>query len=199
MKAPKFLYSVLLLLLVNTACEKMDDFYLSGSVFIEDPYYPGLPIYSEWGYNTFGAYIDREPYVSSLDVMPMKMIVNNDMIHMIFRGRMGSSNVDLTISFDGFSPQTSYDLTMLDDTTINLKESGRAVTLKFDHESPINLEIIEGELNIDRVQRLYVDEDLSRTIMSGYFQFKTFLDNEPVAISQGRFDLGIGYENFYNY
>ena len=69
---------------------------------------------------------------------------------------------------------------------------GRAVTLKFDHESPINLEIIEGELNIDRVQRLYVDEDLSRTIMSGYFQFKTFLDNEPVAISQGRFDLGIG-------
>jgi hypothetical protein len=199
MKAPKFLYLALLLLLVNTACEKMDDFYLSGSVFIEDPYYPGLPIYSEWGYNTFGAYIDREPFVSSLDVMPMKMIVNTDTIHMIFRGKMGSGEVDLTISFNGFSPQTSYDLTMLDDTTINLKESGRAVTLKFDQEEAIDLELIEGELNINRVQRLYVDEDLSRTIMSGYFQFKTFLDKEPVAISQGRFDLGIGYENFYNY
>lgn len=199
MKTSKILILTISLFLVVTACEKMDDFYLSGSVFIEDPYYPGLPIYSEWGYNTFGAYIDREPFVSTRDVMPMKVIVNSNTIHMIFKGRLGASNADLTISFTGFSPATSYDLTSLDATIIDLKESGRSVTLKLDHEAPIALEIIEGELEINRVQRLYVDEELSRTIMSGYFQFKTFLDNEPVAISQGRFDLGIGYENFYNY
>lgn len=199
MKTHRILYFALILLLVNTSCEKMDDFYLSGSVFIEDPYYPRLPIYSEWGYNTFGAYIDREPYVSAVDIMPMKVIVNTDTVHMIFKGRMGSSDVDLVISFTGYAPQTSYDLTMLDATTISLDENGSSVALKFDQEDPVALEIIEGELIFNRVQRLYVDEELSRTIMSGYFQFKTFFDNEPVAISQGRFDLGIGYENFYNY
>jgi hypothetical protein len=41
------------------SCQKMSDYELSGTFFIEDPYYPGLPIYSEWGYNTFGAYIYR--------------------------------------------------------------------------------------------------------------------------------------------
>ncbi|MEX2370184.1 MAG: hypothetical protein WD578_04180 [Bacteroidales bacterium] len=198
MKTVKILYVVLLLLLLTSACSKMEDFYLSGSVFIEDPYYPGLPVYSEWGYNTFGAYIDREPFISTLEEMPMKVIVNTDTIHMTFRGRMGSKDVDLKFSVKGFSPKTNYDLTILDDTTINLKDIGRAVTLKIG-DVTTNLELIEGELIINRVQRLYVDEDLSRTIMSGYFMLKTFLDDEPIAISNGRFDLGIGYENFYNY
>lgn len=198
MKTLKILSIALPFLLMGQACEKMDDFYLSGTVFIEDPYYPGLPIYSEWGYNTFGAYIDREPFVSNQDDLPVKVIVNTDTLHIIMRGRMGGRDMALTFSVKGFSPETYYDLTVLDDTIINLKESGRAVTMKTDEET-LELELIEGELMINRVQRLYVDEDLSRTIMSGYFQFKTFLDNEPVAISQGRFDLGIGYENFYNY
>jgi hypothetical protein len=198
MKSLKLLYVAFLLLIINTSCERLEDFSLSGTIFIEDPYYPGLPIYSEWGYNTFGAYIDRKPFISTSDDLPIKVIVNTDTIHMIFRGRMGSDNVDLKFSIKGFSPQTYYDITELDNTTFNLKDIGRAVTLKIGNETT-ELNLIEGELIIKRVQRLYVDEELSRTIMSGYFNLKTFLNNEPISISQGRYDLGIGYENFYNY
>jgi hypothetical protein len=198
MKAMKILCVAIPILMIGQACQEMEDFYLSGSVYIEDSYYPGLPIYSEWGYNTFGAYIDREPFVSTNNGLPAKVIVNSDTVHMILRGRMGSNDVDLIFSFKGFSPQTYYDLTGMDGTTIDLKESGRSVVLKIDDVS-YDLDLIEGELHINRVQRLFVDEDLTRSIMSGYFQLKTFMHDEPIAITQGRFDLGIGYENFYNY
>jgi hypothetical protein len=197
MKSLKLIYATILVLIIASSCE-LEDFFLSETIFIEDPYYPGLPIYSEWGYNTFGAYIDRKPFISTTGDLPIKVIVNSDTVNMIFRGRMGSSNVDLKFSIKGFAPQTYYDLTELDNTTFNLKEIGRDVTLKIGNEIT-ELDLIEGEFVIKRVQRLYVDEELSRTIMSGYFNLKTFLNNEPISISQGRYDLGIGYENFYNY
>jgi hypothetical protein len=181
-----------------SSCEKQDDFNLSQTIFIEDPYYPGLPIYSEWGYNTFGAYIDRKPFISTSDDLPVKVIVNTDTLHLIFRGKMGSENVDLKFSVKGFSYQSYYDLTDMNDVTINLKESGRAVTLKTG-DMITALDIIEGELELKSVRRLFVDEEFSRVIMSGYFNFKTFMGDEPIAVSHGRFDLGIGYENFYNY
>lgn len=197
MKTIKIILSALAFCILLPSCE-MDEYYLSGTVFIEDPYYPGLPEDSEWGYNTFGAYIDREPFVSTENGLPSKIIVNADTIHMILKGKMAGKEVGLTFSFKGFSPESNYDLTELNGTVIDLGESGRAVSLKIGNEIH-TLDIIEGELNIRKVQRLYVDEELSRTIMSGYFQLKTFLSNEPIAISQGRFDLGIGYENFYNF
>ena len=112
--------------------------------------------------------------------------------------RMGTQNVDLKFSIKGYSPATQYDLLSLNDSTFNLKEPGRTTTLKIGDETII-LNLIEGELKIKRVQRLFVDEELTMTILSGYFNLKTFLNNEPVAISYGRFDLCIGYENFYNY
>lgn len=58
----------------------MDDVELSRTVFIEDRTSPGLPVYSEWGYNTFGAYIDRVPFVSG-EEEPAKVYVNSDTLH----------------------------------------------------------------------------------------------------------------------
>lgn len=196
MKISRIIYLVVLFPLIFS-CSK-DDFILSETVFIEDPYYPGLPIYSEWGYNTFGAYIDREPFISTSQDLPAKIIVNSDTLNLILRGQMEGQDVDLKFSLKGFSPATNFDLTEMNDTTINLKEGGHFVTLKMGNETQ-TLKLIEGELLIKRVQRLYVDEEAMRVILSGYFNFKTFLNNEPVEISYGRFDLGIGYENFYNY
>lgn len=197
MKTIHYIILSVLLPLMFVACSKMDDFYLSETVFIEDPYYPGLPIYSEWGYNTFGAYIDRKPFVSTSLDLPVKVIVNSDTLNLNLRGKMGSQDVDLRFAIKGFSPNDYFGLTMLDNTTINLKDPGRSVVLKIGDQTT-DLELIEGELIIKRVQRLYLDEEPTKTIMSGYFQLKTFLNNEPIAISYGRFDLGIGYENFYN-
>ncbi|MBN2350755.1 MAG: hypothetical protein JXJ22_18095 [Bacteroidales bacterium] len=198
MKIISYLYLIILIPVFFSSCEKMDDISLSQTVFIEDPYYPGLPIYSEWGYNTFGAYIDRKPFISTEYELPVKIIVNPDTLHIIFRGRMDNMDVDLKLSIKGYSPATYYDLTELDNTTINLKETGRQAILKTTNETTI-LNLIEGELKFNRVQLLYVDEELTRTIVSGYFNLKTFLNDEPIAISYGRFDFGIGYENFYNY
>lgn len=198
MKISRFIYLFILIPVVLSSCSKMEEFNLTGTVFIEDPYYPGLPVNSEWGYNTFGAYIDRKPFVSTSDDLPVKIIVNSDTLHMTLRGRMGSQNVDLRFSIKGYSPATYSDLTDIDNKTFNLKESGCAVTLKIGDVTTV-LNLIEGELKVKRVQRLYVDEEPTRTIISGEFNLKTFLNNEPIAISYGRFDLGIGYENFYNY
>jgi hypothetical protein len=58
--------------------------------------------------------------------------------------------------------------------------------------------IIEGLLKFTRVQRLFVDELETKCIISGLFDFKTFINGEPIAVSHGRFDLGIGYDNFFN-
>jgi hypothetical protein len=176
----------------------MDDYFLSQTVFIEDPYYPGLPVYSEWGYNTFGTYIDRKPFVSSDNELPAKIIVNSDTLRLLLKGTMEGRVVSLKFSIEGFDPASYPDLTELNQDTINLKDSGRQVILTIDNNEQV-LTVIEGEIIFSRVQKLYVDEELTRTILSGYFHLKTFLDNEPIAISYGRFDLGIGYENFYNY
>lgn len=198
MKITRLIFMTIVILTAIVSCEEMEDFDLSETIFIEDPYYPGLPIYSEWGYNTFGAYIDRKPFISTSDDLPAKIIVNSDTLNLILRGRMASENVDLKITIKGFSPTTYMNLTELDNTTFNLKESGRMVTLKIGDETTV-LNLIEGDLEVKRVQRLYVDEVATKTIISGYINLKTFLNNEPIAISHGRFDLGIGYENFYNY
>ncbi len=198
MKALRTLLFISTMSLALASCQKMEDYDLTSTVFIEDPYYPGLPIYSEWGYNTFGAYIDRKPFVSTSYELPAKIFVNTDTLHLILRGQMGYDNVDLKFSIKGYSPATYFELTELDGQTINLKESGRAVTLKIGNVTT-ELNLIEGEIEFKRVQRLYIDEVPMRTIVSGYFNLKTFLNDEPIAISYGRFDLGIGYENFYNF
>jgi len=44
-----------------------------------------------------------------------------------------------------------------------------------------------------------VDKVLTESILSGTFNFKTFINAEPVSISNGRFDVGIGSENFYKF
>lgn len=198
MKSNSIFYLLIFLPLLFSSCEKMEDYSLSQTVFIEDPYYPGLPVYSEWGYNTFGAYIDRKPFYSTEYDLPVKVIVNSDTLRIYFRGIMGGSEVELKISAKGYSPADHYEMISLDQEIIDLTQSGREAILKIGNETTV-LDIIEGELIFNRVQRLYVDEELSRTIVSGYFHLKTFLYGEPVAISYGRFDFGIGYENFYNY
>lgn len=187
-----------LILIVSGACKKQDEYLLSQSVFIEDPYNPGLPIYSEWGYNTFGAYYDRAPFRSNDDVVPAKVFVNNDTLHFLLQGSYQYGNMSLKFSFKGYSPQNEYELTMLNNIVINLKDPGNSVTMRL-NGTTYNLNIIEGELHFKKAQKLFVDNELYKTILCGTFRLKTFFNNEPVSIYNGRFDVGIGYENFFNY
>ncbi len=187
-----------LILIVLSACKKQDEYILSQSVFIEDPYNPGLPIYSEWGYNTFGAYYDRAPFRSNNDIVPAKVFVNNDTLHFLLQGSYQYGNMSLKFSFKGYSPQNEYELTMLNNVVINLKDTSSKVSMRIGGAIYI-LNIIEGELHFRKAQKLFVDNELYKTILCGTFRLKTFVNNEPVSIYNGRFDVGIGYENFFNY
>jgi hypothetical protein len=183
---------------IFNACSYSDDIELSRSVFINDPTNPGLPAYSEWGYNTFGAYIDRKVFVSENYELPTKIIVNGDTLKMQFRGRMNNLPTTLRFWFIGYNPLSFKDLTSFNDKKIDLKSDNCIITYTENNVTK-TLRIIEGEMHFVKAQNLYIDKELTRTILSGKFQFKTFFDNEPIAITNGRFDFGIGYENFYNF
>jgi len=53
-----------------------------------------LPIYSEWGYNTFGAYYDREIFVSNDISVPAKVSVSNNEMSFILDGQKEHQNYD---------------------------------------------------------------------------------------------------------
>lgn len=201
MERRKHIYFVALILAVAaiTSSCAYDSYELSKTVFIPDYENPGLPIYSEWGYNTFGMYIDRSTFVSTDHILPSKIIVNPDTFYIRLSGFYQSVSTTLTISVIGYAPRDYPDLISLNDSTINLKEDNCIITLGKKSEKAVKLPIIDGYITFKKAQNLYVDNELSKTILSGTIQFRTFFDGEPVAITNGRFDLGIGYENFYYY
>ncbi|MGC3977336.1 MAG: hypothetical protein QM751_03325 [Paludibacteraceae bacterium] len=179
------------------ACEN-SDYQLQKSIFIEDETNPGLPIYSEWGYNTFGAYIDRVKFISDDELLPAKITVKQDTLNIMMSGRYQGVNTTLKFSIKGYSPKNYSELTALQGVKIDLKSSSTSVFL-IQKDVSTHLTIIEGELYFKRVQLLFVDKEQTQSILSGVFAFKTFKDSEPIAVANGRFDFGIGYDNFYNY
>jgi len=185
---------VIFTLLISSCSE---DYQLQKSVFVEDVNNPELPIYSEWGYNTFGVYIDRQPFISNSSDLPAKIIVNKDTFNLVLKGTMNNRDVTMKFSIIGYSPADYTDLISLNDSTFNLTSNKCIVTMTTDTIKKLN--IFEGKLFFKRAQSLYVDKEYMESILSGTFSFKTFINGEPIAVSNGRFDFGIGYENFYNY
>jgi len=179
-------------------CYNEKDFELNQSVFIEDPLYPELPIYSEWGYNTFGVYVDRKPFVSREYIMPVKIIVNSDTLNINLNGMFNGRQTSLKFSIKGYSPNNYDELSVLDDVHIDL--SGENVKTYFTYgDKTYQLDIIDGDIHFKKFQKLMVDKEFMKSILSGTFKFRTIIDNEPIAFANGRFDLGIGYDNFFKY
>ena len=66
-------FTVILLVAIGFgSCD--NEYELDKSIFIPDKDYPSLPAYTEWGYNTFGALYNREPFVNSDFSIPTKII-----------------------------------------------------------------------------------------------------------------------------
>jgi hypothetical protein len=59
--------------------------------------------------------------------------------------------------------------------------------------------ILNGILQFKRAQNLIVDKKQIEVILSGYFEFQALVDEEPISITLGRFDVGIGADNFFKY
>lgn len=202
MKQFLILPSIIILLL--SGCKEETE--LQKSVFIPDVNYPELPLYSEWGYNTFGAYYDREAFISNNHEVPVKVVVTGNKTSFIFKGQKGATNynsdsyteMSMTFKIDGFLPEDYIDLIVLNDTKLDLTNPNYSVVVSID-TAEYEAYILNGEFEFKRAQNLLVDKKQIEVILSGYFEFQALINEEPVTISNGRFDVGIGMDNFYNY
>ncbi len=195
--------SGIILILSAASCSK--DYELDKSVLIPDKDYPDLPAYTEWGYNTFGALYDREPFLYNPGV-PVKVINSGGKTSFTLKGHKGTSGYyysndnSLSLTFDliGFLPLSYSDLISLNDTIIDLtnplcKVSLLSDTVKWD------VKILNGSLNFKRAQNLIIDKQQAEVILSGTFEFQALINNEPTSVTAGRFDDGISFDNFFKY
>lgn len=181
-----------------TGCES--SYNLRSSVYIYDDEFTDLPAYTEWGYNTFGAYYDRSVFISDEDT-PATVLCHDNKTAFTLDGELRENfgdEMSVTFILTCFEPGKYSDLVILNDSTIDLADESCKVCL-FYHGVEDTLNIIDGELYFKRVQHLLVDKKSVEAILSGYFQFKTLIDGKPITLSNGRFDVGLGYENFYSY
>ena len=200
MKKQLLIFSAAILIFLS--CAKENE--LKKSVFVYDKEFTDLPAYSEWGYNTFGAYYDRIPFVSNNMVVPAKVIVQNNTMAFVLAGQKQSgnyySNSEMTITFKmpGFTPADYTGLLLLNDTVLDLSKPAYQVLVSID-TIKYTATILSGELKYKRAQNLLVDKKQIEVILSGYFEFKALINDKPITVSDGRFDVGISSDNFYTY
>lgn len=192
-----FYFSILLTVAVLVGCTKEIDYRISHSIFIEDRENPGLPIYSEKGYNSYGVYWDLLPLTTQYPNEPSKIIVFQDTTYLNLTGSDGTTSHTLSFSIPEYLPDSYTELISLNNKNFNLSQSDCSVSLLYGAEKS-KLQIFEGNLTINRAQNLYVDKILNGVVLSGVFSFKALLNSRPVTFSNGRFDMRFGDENFYN-
>jgi hypothetical protein len=185
-----------------------EDNELKESIMVYDSEDTELPTYSEWGYNTFGAYFDRETFISDNQRVPLKVIVSNNETSFIFSGHKGNDNsyyengndnkMTMTLILNDFKPAKYQDLLAFNDTTLDLTKSTYKVVLTINNVRD-TMDILEGKFIFKRAQNLFVDDKQIEVILSGYFGFKAVIKGVPMTLSDGRFDMGIDRDNFYYY
>lgn len=181
------------------SCSKEND--LGATIVEYDETFTDLPAYSEWGYNTFGAYIDREAFIQDFSIVPGKIIIEDSVMTFILDGKMGGrysfDRVTLTFLLKGIVAESYTDLLVLNDSLIDLKNIDAKVILKNDSITD-TLNILTGSnIHFKRAQKLVVDNSTVECILSGTFMMKYLKNGVPTTISNGRFDLGFDDKNFY--
>lgn len=107
MKYTSIFFIIAAMILLNS-CGKDPYYRIFQSVFIEDATSPGLPIYSERGYNSFGIYWDQTPFTSERTETPAKIVIKKDSCHLYLRGNINSIEQVFVISFPGYTPENFY-------------------------------------------------------------------------------------------
>jgi hypothetical protein len=171
---------------------------LQRPIFIRDKKYPDLPQYSEWGYNTFGAYINDDVFVSGDYLWEPASVMQGDTAMILsFHGEKRSKGKDTTDMIMYFNINRSSSryvefLLSLNDSVIDLGTSSNQVQIMSD-TTLYPVTINNGELHFKRVQNLIVDMQPMETIFSGTFEFQGIMNGNPVSVTLGRFDVGVGY------
>jgi len=202
----QFIMMMLTAALLFAACS--DEAELQKSVFVPDEDFPELPAYTEWGYNTFGAYYDRELFIYNAYEVPAKVVNTEGTTSFILNGTRGlyyyyeysPGNNAMSLSFDltGFLPQAYTDLVALNDSVIDLMDPDCMVMVTMNGQK-YKEQIINGTLHFKRVQNLIVDKEQVEVILSGTFEYQALSNDVPFSVSLGRFDVAVGKSNFYRY
>lgn len=199
--------SILGILLFNISCNKEDyKTYFEDSNFVPDSEYPDIPTYSELGYNTFGVMIDRQALCSDNSNIPLKIIVKNDTTTFVFStSKFYNSNSEyiyndfeistLKFIFPGYSPTNYKNLECFTNLNVNLKSNTNNCIVTFNDEI---IEIINGNFKINTIKKMYLDNNYSKTIIAGVFDFQTYSNELPIYFHNGRYDITVGSYNFYN-
>jgi hypothetical protein len=180
---------------------------LKTTIWVYDDQNPGLPAYSEWGYNTFGAYFNRNLFTSTASAydtlqVSAKIIVLGDTMSFQLSGHKktapyehSTTPIIITFRIPGMALTNYSDLISLDGKVINLRDFKNSV--KIDTSGiAYPLTEINGTLTFKRAQNLLVDQQKTEVILSGYFEVKGDVKIKSISISKGRFDVGVGEDNF---
>jgi len=177
---------------------------LDRTIFVPDPDDYNLPAYTEWGYNSFGAVIERDYFVVSQSIIPCKILYQNGTLLMEISGILKSNsttNMSLSFNFPSDVVCNKYDdLLFLNQKTIDLTAADCVVTMKVGNANADTLQVTGGELYFKHVQLLSIEDTPNRVILSGTFFVQYLKDGVvfPVTIKDGRFDFGITNEFFYS-
>jgi len=188
-------FFIVLSFITILGCKKDAD--LSGSIYIPDSEHAELPAYTEWGYNTFGAFYNRNVFSYSNYQVPLNITVSGDELAFLFQGQYdGYSEMILKIIAKRTNVSAYQDLLSYNDSIIDLDTELTRVEMTKNGEDK-EIEILEGQLHIKRTQKVFVDDKEYGIIVSGTFYVK-FLENKlPSIIGDGRFDLSVNDNNFF--
>ncbi|MCB2197138.1 MAG: hypothetical protein KQH79_14855 [Bacteroidetes bacterium] len=201
---------VLYLLTLSLFASCSSDYDLEKSILIYDAEYPNLPIYSEWGYNTFGAYYDRQVFISNDYTTPLKVVSSNNITSFTFSGQLNNAgdshysrgfyetNMAMTLTLNNLNISEYTDLILLNDSIIDLTNDDCSMVFILGKDT-IKPSIPMGEFHFKKAQHLFIDEEPTEVILSGIFNFQLLINNEPKSISHGRFDVTIREYDIFNY
>ena len=196
----KKLAYLLILAVALCACSRESD--LKKSIFIPDSDDSRLPAYSEWGYNTFGAYIDDDVFIYNDDFTPLKVIATGSYTEFQFNGSMyddyrhNDDPVTLIFRSTSIRPTAAEDFMQQNGITYQLNTPDFEVYLN-NGGIPTKLTNVRGTLTFQRVQRVLVDKKYTEMILSGYFDLSGSANGSTINISDGRFDIGV--KDNYNF
>ena len=187
--------------LAMTACSKSD---FKETQYIPDPDYPGLPVYSAMGYNTFGAYINQNVFYCNQDSRPFYLVADRDNLTMTLYGWTNGNNVNMvfTLPIDTtYHLEDYHSLLALDGKSFNIDTTPTSCIVKMEGiNAPVIDSIYSGYIKFEKVQQVLVDKTDAEVVVSGKFQFRAFTPNGTrIDVTGGRFDLGVDNANFVNF
>lgn len=164
---------------------------LQKTVFINDVDNPGLPIVTELGYNTFGAYYNSKIWVSSKtqkstspdDIFSIGTSKDSTVIH--FGGTdYAGRHLEVAFLITKNVIVNDGDLVAFGKRSFDFK--GDSVKIKI---GGTIINVLSGSINFSSVRSLILDKKRMGTILSGTFEMTGMLNGNKVELEKGRFDF----------